>query len=121
MVDLSDQYLWAYDGETLVSEFEVSTGRPGSATAVGSYKIQNHIPMAWGATWNIDMPHWMGFYWSGHLQNGFHGLPINPDGSQLWEGYIGTPISFGCVVMTNQDAKWLYDWTAVGADVVIQP
>lgn len=121
IVDVSDQHLVAYEDGKPVNEFVVSTGRKGSETLLGDFYIQNHIDNAYGATWGIDMPYWMGFYWTANgLQNGFHGQPVNSDGIRMWEGYVGTPISYGCIVMADDNAQWLYEWANVGTAVTIQ-
>ena len=75
--------------------------------------------MAYGSTWDLDMPHWMGIYWSGNLENGIHALPILSNGQLLWEGYLGQPASYGCVILTTEDAETIYNWAEVGTPVVI--
>jgi lipoprotein-anchoring transpeptidase ErfK/SrfK len=117
-VDISSQRLYAYEGETLVYNFVASTGI-NNATRVGSFSVLNKIPNAYGATWNIWMPNWLGIYWAGGLQNGIHALPILPNGSQLWEGYLGIPISYGCVVLGAYEAQLLYEWAEIGTPVEI--
>lgn len=121
VVDLSAQRAFAYAGEVLANSFVVSTGRAGQETAVGAYHIQNKLPTAYASTWGLQMPYWLGIYWAGPLQNGFHALPILADGSQLWRGYLGTPISYGCIVLSPEDAQWLYNWAEVGTAVIVQP
>lgn len=117
-VDISEQHMYVYDGGNLVYSFVASTGM-GNSTRVGSFSVLNKIPNAYGATWNIWMPNWLGIYWSGSLQNGIHALPILPNGATLWAGYLGTPISYGCVVLDTYDAQLLYDWVEVGTPVEI--
>jgi lipoprotein-anchoring transpeptidase ErfK/SrfK len=119
LVDISDQYMYVYEGEQLVFNFVASTGMNNS-TSVGNFSVLNKIPSAYGATWNIWMPNWLGIYWSGSLQNGIHALPILPNGAQLWAGYLGTPISYGCVVIGAYESQLLYDWADVGTPVEIQ-
>jgi lipoprotein-anchoring transpeptidase ErfK/SrfK len=117
-VDISEQHMYVYDGENLVYSFIASTGM-GNSTRVGTFSVLNKIPNAYGATWNIWMPNWLGIYWSGGLQNGIHALPILSNGATLWAGYLGTPISFGCVVLDTYDAQVLYDWADIGTPVEI--
>ncbi len=119
LVDISEQHLYAYQGEELIYSFVASTGM-GNSTRVGTFEVLDKIPNAYGATWNIWMPNWMGIYWSGHLENGIHALPILPNGATLWEGYLGTPISYGCVVLGTYESQLLYDWAEVGVPVHIQ-
>ncbi|PJH74747.1 MAG: hypothetical protein CO064_10365 [Anaerolineae bacterium CG_4_9_14_0_8_um_filter_58_9] len=119
VVDISEQHLYAYDGGALVFSFIASTGI-GNSTRIGSFSVLEKIPNAYGATWNIWMPDWLGIYWSGYLQNGIHALPILSNGARLWAGYLGRPISYGCVVLGVEEAQLLYDWAEVGTPVVIQ-
>lgn len=119
LVDISEQHMYVYEGDVLVYSFVSSTGM-NNATRVGTFSVLNKIPNAYGATWNIWMPNWLGIYWSGNLQNGIHALPILPNGATLWEGYLGVPISYGCVVLGTYEAQILYDWADVGTSVEIQ-
>jgi lipoprotein-anchoring transpeptidase ErfK/SrfK len=119
LVDISEQHMYVYEGDALIYSFIASTGM-GNSTRVGSFSVLNKIPNAYGATWNIWMPNWLGIYWSGSLQNGIHALPILSNGATLWAGYLGTPISYGCVVLDTYDAQVLYDWVEVGTPVEIQ-
>ena len=48
LVDISDQHLYAYQGDTLVFSFVASTGM-NNATATGSFSVLNKIPSAYGA------------------------------------------------------------------------
>lgn len=119
LVDISEQHMYVYEGDTLVYSFVASTGM-NNATRAGTFAVQSKIPNAYGSTWNIWMPSWLGIYWSGGLENGIHALPILPNGATLWEGFLGRPISYGCVVLGSYEAKLLYDWAEIGTPVEIQ-
>ncbi len=119
LVSISEQHLYAYDNGQLIYSFVASTGMRNS-TRVGSFSILDKIPNAYGATWDIWMPDWMGIYYSGTLENGIHALPILPSGDILWSGYLGTPISFGCVVLGTDTAEQLYNWADIGTPVEIR-
>lgn len=119
LVDISEQHMYVYDGDTLVYSFVASTGM-NNATRVGTFAVQSKIPNAWGSTWSIWMPYWLGIYYAGGLENGIHALPILPNGATLWEGFLGRPISYGCVVLGTYDAQQLYDWAEMGTPVEIQ-
>ena len=119
LVDISEQHMYVYEGDALLYSFIASTGM-GNSTRVGTFSVLNKIPNAYGATWNIWMPNWLGIYWSGSLQNGIHALPILSNGATLWAGYLGTPISYGCVVLDTYDAQVLYDWADIGTPVEIR-
>ena len=119
LVDISEQHLYAYESGLLVFSFVASTGM-NNATRVGVFSVLDKIPNAYGATWNIWMPNWLGIYWAGTLENGIHALPILSNGLRLWDGYLGTPISYGCVVLGVNESQMLYDWVTVGTPVEIQ-
>lgn len=119
-VYLSQQHLYAYEGDRLVYSFVVSTGKAPTYTRTGDFRVQSKVPNAWGSTWNIWMPHWLGIYWSGGLENGIHALPVLPSGQILWAGYLGTPVSFGCIVLGTYEAQQLYQWAEIGTAVTIR-
>lgn len=119
LVDISEQHMYVYEGDMLVYSFVASTGI-NNATRVGTFAVQSKIPNAYGATWDIWMPDWLGIYWAGGTENGIHALPILPSGATLWEGYLGRPVSYGCVVLGTYEAQVLYDWAEIGTPVEIQ-
>jgi tetratricopeptide (TPR) repeat protein len=119
-VDISEQHFYAYESDTLVYSFVCSTGEPGRDTAPGRYQVLDKIPMAYASTWNLKMPYWLGIYWSSTLENGIHALPILPNGQKLWDGYLGQRVSYGCVILSTEAAKIIYDWAEIGTPVLIR-
>lgn len=107
-VDLSEQRTYAYEGDVLVNSFTVSTGMSGTPTVTGEYAIYVKVPlqdMSGPGYYLADVPWVMYFY----DEYGFHGT--------YWHNNFGTPMSRGCVNLTIDDAKWLYDWASVGTKV----
>lgn len=119
LVDISDQHMYVYESDQMVYSFIASTGM-NNATRVGTFAVQSKIPSAYGSTWDIWMPYWLGIYWAGGSENGIHALPILSNGGVLWEGFLGRPISYGCVVLGTYDAEVLYNWADYGTPVEIQ-
>jgi LysM repeat protein len=120
-VSISRQRCWVYDGDTLLYEWACSTGRASSPTKAGTYVIQSKIRTAYGSTWNIWMPYWLGLYWAGGTENGFHGMPWNAaTGRQTWPGLVGTPITYGCIMLTNENAEILWEMAYIGMPVTIE-
>lgn len=119
LVDISEQHMYVYEGDALIYSFVASTGI-NNATRVGTFAVQSKIPNAYGSTWDIWMPNWLGIYWSGGLENGIHALPILPNGAILWEGFLGRPVSYGCVVLGTYESQLLYEWAEIGTPVEIQ-
>ncbi len=120
LISISQQHLWAYSGDQVVYSFVASTGLATSPTKPGTFQVLDKIPNAYASTWNLQMPYWLGIYYVGSIENGIHALPILSNGQRLWSGYLGRPVSFGCIVLDTQAAHQLYDWADVGTPVVIQ-
>lgn len=122
VVDLSDQRLYAYQGDTLVFDFTASTGIPSSPTIPGVFQVLSKEEEAYASSWDLWMPHFMGIYYTApDFVNGIHGLPTLSNGTRLWEGVLGRPVSYGCVVLGLKEAATLYEWAPLGTMVVIQP
>jgi len=118
-VDVSEQRLTAWEGDRLVYNFVCSTGKSGTPTKYGRFSVISKIPKAYGSAWDIWMPYWLGIYWAGGSENGIHGLPILSNGQTLWSGYLGQPISYGCIVLDTWAARQLYEWADIGTEVII--
>lgn len=120
VVSLSQQRLYAYAGDAPVYDYVVSTGR-GGGTALGNFEILDKIPDAYSAPWGFWMPDWMGIYYPNpDMENGIHALPVLPDGETIWGTELGTPVSYGCIVLGSEDAYRLFLWADIGTLVSIR-
>lgn len=107
-VDLTAQSVYAYEGDTVVNSFVVSTGKAETPTVTGKYKIWIKVrvqDMSGPGYYLTDVPYVM-FFYKGY---GFHGT--------YWHNNFGTPMSRGCVNLTVDDAAWLYNWASQGTVV----
>jgi tetratricopeptide (TPR) repeat protein len=118
-IDISKQWFYAWEGDTLAYSFVTSTGLPGRDTATGHFRVLDKIPMAYSSIWRLQMPHWLGIYYVGNVENGIHALPIRPDGSVMWGGLLGQRASYGCVILSTEAARIIYDWADIGTPVDI--
>ncbi len=117
-VDVSEQRMRVYKGDRLIWDWPASTGLPGYPTRYGRFHVLDKIPMAYSRPWKLWMPHWLGIYWAGGSENGIHSLPII-NGQKLWAGYLGSRISYGCVVIGTAEGEKLFKWADVGTTVEI--
>ena len=118
LVDISEQHMYVYESDALIYDFVASTGI-GNSTRVGTFQVQTKLPNAYASTWSLWMPNWLGIYYSHGLENGIHALPILPNGATLWAGFLGSPVSYGCVVLGTYESRLLYDWAEMGTPVEI--
>ena len=121
VVSISQQRCWVYRGDQVIHNWRCSTGRPGYGTKTGTFYVQSKIRAAWGSTWGFYMPYWLGIYWAGSTENGIHGLPYEPGGYPVWANAVGTPVTFGCVLLGAQESKTLWDMAYIGMPVTIKP
>lgn len=120
VADISSQHCWLYHNSAVIGNWPCSTGRRGAGTMPGNFKVQSKIRNAYGSAWNFWMPYWLGIYWAGSTENGIHGLPYNKaTGRKTWAGMVGTPITFGCIMLDDANAKRLWDFAYIGMPVVI--
>lgn len=109
-VDLSQQRVYAFEGDQIIDSFRVSTGTSRTPTVTGTYKIYVKYRSAdmSGPGYHLeDVPFVMYFYGD----YGLHGT--------YWHDNFGTPMSHGCVNLKTKDAKWLFDWVSLGTIVNI--
>lgn len=116
-VNLSQQWLYAYEGELLVFDAPVSTGKNGFETPAGNFQVSAKLVShtmrgtAGGETWNVpNVPHVMYFRHGGFALHGTY-----------WHNTFGTGarLSHGCVNLPLDAADWLYNWAPVGTPVNI--
>lgn len=117
-VDVSEQRMRVYEGDRLIWDWPASTGLPGFPTRYGRFHVLDKIPLAYSRPWQLWMPNWLGIYWAGGSENGIHSLPII-NGQKLWAGYLGSRISYGCVVIGTEEGEMLFNWADVGTTVEI--
>lgn len=109
-INLSQQMLYAWEGDVCVASFVVSTGRAGTETVTGNYQVWIKLPAddMVGPDYNLPGVPWVMYFYRGY---GIHGT--------YWHSNFGTPMSHGCVNMETSEAEWLYNWSFVGIDVYV--
>ena len=104
-VNLTQQMVYAYQGNSLAKSFLVSTGTWQYPTVTGQYHIYiklRYTDMTGPGYYLPNVPFTMYFYQS----YGLHGT--------YWHHNFGTPMSHGCVNLSIPDSEWLYNWASVG-------
>lgn len=124
VVSISAQRVWVYEDGQLKWEWPASTGIDSSPTSPGIFQIQTHEPNAYAANWDLWMPNFMGIYRpvpTSEFMNGFHGFPTRGGSTLLWTGDLGHKVTYGCILISSDNAQLLYDWAEAGVVVEIQP
>ena len=50
----------------------------------------------------------------------FHSTPYNKEQTQIVDSTLGTPSSHGCIRLSEEDSKWIYDNIPSGSKVIIK-
>lgn len=117
VVDISEQRLYAYRDGILDNSFLISSGK-NNATPIGIHQILAKIPFV----------HYKWTYGENDPRNYDLGLvPYNLKFAPhiylhyaYWHKNFGHPMSRGCVNISLEDMKWLYDWAQVGIEVEVK-
>jgi lipoprotein-anchoring transpeptidase ErfK/SrfK len=114
-ISIGQQYLWAWEGDEVILETYVSTGRPGFETPYGTFYINSKLEsqtmegVLGGEYYNVpDVPWVMYFTDAGHALHGTY-----------WHNNFGAVMSHGCVNLPLDVAEWMYGWAPVGTRVEI--
>lgn len=123
IISISQQYMWVYENGAVRWEWPVSTGIAESPTSPGIFQVQSHELEAYGGAWDLFMPNFMGVYLPApglELMNGFHGFPTRDGTNLLWTNSLGSPATYGCILIDNNNIIPFYDWAEKGVVVEIQ-
>lgn len=112
-VNLSAQTVTLYENGQVYRNWSMSSGKSGWETHTGTYRIgwkttMQDMGCAPGYDWcTKDVP-WVAYF---NGDEAFHGT--------YWHNNFGTPMSHGCVNLTVNNAKELYDWAYKGTEVSV--
>lgn len=122
VVDISSQRMTVYEDGAVRNTYIVSTGIANSPTMAGVFQVQTHEINAYASNWDLYMPHFIGIYeaWPDFM-NGIHGLPLLSSGQRLWASTLGSPASYGCIILDLAAAEDLYYWAEDGVAIEITP
>lgn len=114
-INLTSQYMTVYQGNTILMETYISSGRAEFATPTGTFYVNSKIPeqdmegVLGGEYYNVpSVPSVMYFTGVGHAIHGAY-----------WHNNFGTPMSHGCINVPVDLAAYLYSIATVGTRVEI--
>ncbi len=119
VVDVSEQKLYAYDKDNLFMEEAISTGLEFTPTPRGTFSVfkmtpsrfmQGPIPGVSDQVYDLPGVPWNLYFTSGGAV--IHGA--------YWHSHFGKPWSHGCVNLSPENAKKLYQWAELGTSVIVK-
>lgn len=123
VVSLAQQHLWAYDGDTLFLETDITSGRPELPTPPGLYAIfAKHTPYQFISPWPYGSPYWYASAWVSYAMEFIEGGYFLHDAP--WRDWFGPGSNYGdgthgCVNVPIDPMTALYQWAQIGDKVVV--
>ncbi|MBE6905531.1 MAG: L,D-transpeptidase catalytic domain protein [Ruminococcaceae bacterium] len=118
-VFIKEQRVVVADAQDLVVQsFTCSTGKEGYETPTGMYYINHRGKSFYNEKLKEGAFYWTQFY-GDYL---FHSVPFNEDREieKTEADKLGEPASHGCIRLSMNDAKWIYDNIKKDTKVIIQ-
>ena len=118
-VNIAEQKTYVYEGSkndwTLDKTFTCSTGIEGKETPVGVFTVQNRAPWFFSPKYGQGGKYYVQFM-GNYL---FHSIPFDSDKTTVSDPTLGVPASHGCIRLSVEDSKWLYDNVQNGSKIII--
>lgn len=118
-VNIAEQKTYVYEGSkndwTLDKTFTCSTGIEGKETPVGVFTVQNRAPWFFSPKYGQGGKYYVQFM-GNYL---FHSIPFDSDKTTVSDPTLGVPSSHGCIRLSVEDSKWLYDNVQNGSKIII--
>lgn len=118
-VNIAEQKTYVYEGSkndwTLDKTFTCSTGIEGKETPVGVFTVQNRAPWFFSPKYGQGGKYYVQFM-GNYL---FHSIPFDSDKTTISDPTLGVPASHGCIRLSVEDSKWLYDNVKNGSKIII--
>jgi LysM repeat protein len=111
VVDLSAQRIYAYQDGVLMRSTLVSSGLPATPTVLGDYAVRSRIrsQTMTGPGYSLPNVEWVQYFYQGYAIHGTY-----------WHNNFGSPMSHGCVNLTNAEAEWFWGFATIGTPVHVQ-
>jgi len=118
-INLTQQLITAYDGQTPVRTVETTTGMAGWETPPGFYQILNRVGNETMTSGAIGAEHHYKLedvLFTQYFTDRGHALHF-----AWWrtEETIGRPGSHGCINLLLDDARFFWDWATIGTSIYI--
>ncbi|MDR0417697.1 MAG: L,D-transpeptidase, partial [Propionibacteriaceae bacterium] len=116
-VDLSSQTTTLLEGDQVVANYIVASGKAETPTPPGQYAVYLKVPVqtmsgteADGSPYAIPNVTWVTYFWDDYA---FH--------TAYWldESEFGIPQSHGCLNMHEAESRFIFDWAPMGTPVVV--
>lgn len=109
LISTEKQRIYVFTGSSknwsLEKEFICSTGLPGTETPTGTFSCNFRGDWFFSNKFNMGAKYYINFNDCYYI----HSVPIYADQTTIAEPILGVPASHGCIRLSIDDSKWVYD------------
>jgi lipoprotein-anchoring transpeptidase ErfK/SrfK len=116
VIDLSRQLLFAYDGSQLVFKFDCATGDRRNPTPLGQFQIFQKNRFHFSSQYKVQMDYALFFNQGIAIHEAVGVMTV----SYLRFAGLDSLGSHGCVRLSKDHARMLFDWAPVNTAVDVQ-
>lgn len=128
VVSVQGQRLTAYEDGRVVIDTPVTTGRPALPTDIGAMRVlRKDAPWTMQSPWPKGSPEWYPdtvvkmVVWFTKNGEGLHDASWQPQATLGPGSQYGPFASHGCIHLTLEAIRTLFDWALIGTPVVVYP
>jgi len=118
-VNISKQKTYVFKGKknnwNILKTFSCSTGKEENDTPTGKFQVESKGEWFYSEKYKQGAKYWIQF--KGNYL--FHSVPFEVDKTTVIDPSLGSPLSHGCVRLSLDDSKWLYDTVTKGTSIII--
>jgi len=115
-VYIEPQTLVALENGKEIYSFDIVSGQPGKETTLGTFGVQRKYEKYTSKAYGSEMPYSMFFSADGKAIHGTHMSVLR----SYLHAYLNESVgSKGCIGLTDDNAKALFDWAPVGTPIII--
>ncbi len=115
-VYIEPQTLVALENGEQVYSFDIVSGQPGKETTLGTFNVSRKHEKYTSKTYGSEMPYTMFFTEDGKAIHGTHMSVLR----SYLHAYLTESVgSMGCIGLTDDNARALFEWAPIGTPVII--
>ncbi|MDF2545927.1 MAG: L,D-transpeptidase family protein [Anaerosolibacter sp.] len=118
-VDTDKNFVYVFEGENknwnLIKEMACTDGKASTPTVKGNFQIDGRAPWLTSYSGDVKAKYKVRFFGNYY----FHSILFDAKGEKIIDSRLGESLSHGCVRLSVDDAKWVYDHIKDGTGVYV--
>jgi lipoprotein-anchoring transpeptidase ErfK/SrfK len=119
-VDTEKNFVYVFEGEDknwkLAKTMVCTDGKASTPTVKGNFEIKGRAPWLTSYSGDVKAKYKVRFFGNYY----FHSILFDVKGEKIVDSRLGESLSHGCVRLSVEDAKWVYDHIKDGTGVYVE-